>query len=60
MITVNGRGDTASLSDEEYKNMTSRIELLELLAKAEYDVKNGCVAPISDTFHELRTMLQED
>ena len=44
IITVNGRGDTVSLSYEEYKNMKSRIELL---------------APISETFDDLRAMLQE-
>lgn len=59
IITVNGRGDTVSLSYEEYKNMKSRIELLETLVEAEDDVKNGRIAPISDTFHELRAMLQE-
>lgn len=32
IITVNGRGDTVSLSYEEYKNMKSRIELLEILS----------------------------
>ena len=59
IITVNGRGDTVSLSYEEYKNMKSRIELLEILAEAEDDVKNGRIAPIRDTFDELRAMLQE-
>ena len=59
IITVNGRGDTVSLSYEEYKSMKSRIELLELLAGAEDDAKNGRVAPISDTFNDLRAMLQE-
>ena len=59
IITVNGRGDTVSLSYEEYKNMKSRIELLEVLAEAEDDVKNGRVAPISETFDDLRAMLQE-
>lgn len=59
IITVNGRGDTVSLSYEEYKNMKSRIELLEILAEAEDDVKNGRVAPISDTFNDLRSMLKE-
>ena len=57
IITVNGRGDTVSLSYEEY--MKSRIELLEVLAEAEDDVKNGRVAPISETFDDLRAMLQE-
>ena len=60
IITVNGRGDTVSLSYEEYKNMKARIELLEILAEAEEDVRNGRVAPISDTFNDLRTVRQEE
>lgn len=60
IITVNGRGDTVSLADEEYKNTKSRIELLEILAEAEDDVKNGRVAPINDTFQELRGVLLEE
>ena len=59
IITVNGRGDTVSLSYEEYKNMKSRIELLEILAEAEGDVKNGRVAPMSGTFDDLRELLRE-
>ena len=59
IITLNGRGDTVSLSYEEYKNMKSRIELLEILAEAEGDVKNGRVAPMSETFDDLRAMLRE-
>ena len=60
IITVNGRGDTVSISYEEYKNMKARIELLEILAEAEDDVKNGPVAPISETFNDLRALLQEE
>ena len=59
IITVNGRGDTVSVSYEEYKKMKSRIELLEILADAEDDVKNGRIAPINDTFDDLRSILQE-
>lgn len=59
IITVNGRGDTVSLSYEEYKRMKSRIELLEILAEAEDDVRNGRVAPISETFDDLRQILRE-
>lgn len=59
IITVNGRGDTVSLSYEEYKRMKARIELLEILAEAEEDVKNKRTAPISETFDDLRQMLQE-
>ena len=60
IITVNGRGDTVSISYEEYKNMKARIELLEILAEAEDDVQSGRVAPISETFSDLRAMLQEE
>ena len=59
IITVNGRGDTVSLSYEDYKTMKARIELLEILAEAEDDVKNDRIAPISDTFNDLRKILQE-
>lgn len=60
IITVNGRGDTVSLSYEEYKRMKTRIELLEMLAEADDDVRQGKVAPISETFQDLRNMLQEE
>ena len=47
------------MSYEEYKNIKSRIELLEILTEAEDDFKNGRLAPIGDTFDELRALLQE-
>ena len=59
IITVNGRGDTVSLGYEEYKRMKSRIELLEILAEADEDVKYGRVAPVKDTFDDLRSLLKE-
>ncbi|MDE7248383.1 MAG: type II toxin-antitoxin system Phd/YefM family antitoxin [Lachnospiraceae bacterium] len=59
IITVNGRGDTVSLAYEEYKRMKARIELLEILSEAEDDVKNGRIAPVSETFDDLRKMLKE-
>ena len=59
IITVNGRGDTVSISYEEYKRMKARIELLEVLAEADEDVKMGRTAPIKDTFDDLRSMLKE-
>lgn len=58
IITVNGRKDTVTLSYEEYKKMNAHIELLELLAEAEDDVKNKRMAPISETFDDLLNMLQ--
>ncbi|MBO4904407.1 MAG: type II toxin-antitoxin system Phd/YefM family antitoxin [Lachnospiraceae bacterium] len=59
IITVNGRGDTVSIGYEEYKRMKARIELLEILAEADEDVKCGRVAPMKDTFDDLRRMLRE-
>lgn len=60
IITVNGRGDTVSISYEEYKRMKARIELLEMLAESDEDVKYGRTAPVEDTFNDLRRLLQED
>ena len=59
ILTVNGRGDTVSLSYDEYNRMKSRLELLEILAESEDDVRNGRVAPVKDTFDDLRAMLKE-
>ena len=36
---------------------TRMKDLLELLKKSENDVRNGRVAPIEDTFKDLRDML---
>ena len=55
---MHGRKDTVTLSYEEYKKVKAHIELLELLAEAEDDVKNKRMAPISETFDDLRNMLQ--
>lgn len=58
-ITVNGRGDTVLMGISEYEQMKSEIELLKILAEAEEDVHAGRVAPISETFSELRFSLTE-
>lgn len=59
IITVNGRGDTVSLGYEEYNRMKARIEMLEILAEAEEDVRAGRIAPMQDTFVNLRAILKE-
>lgn len=59
IITVNGRGDTVSLAYEEYQRMKARIELLEILAESDEDVKFGRTAPVQDTFGEIRQLLTE-
>ena len=60
IITVNGRGDTVSLSFEEYKRLKARLQLLEILAGSDEDVKEGRVSPVQDTFNDLRNILKED
>ncbi|MGN1381578.1 MAG: carbon-nitrogen hydrolase family protein [Eubacterium sp.] len=55
--TCDGRRCTGK---EEYQRMKSRIDLLETLAEAEEDVKNGIIAQMKDTFDNLRELLQED
>lgn len=59
IITVNGRGDTVSLGYEEYNRMKARIELLELLAEGEEDVNAERVAPMEETFANIRAILKE-
>ena len=40
--------------------MKARIELLEILAEADEDVKYERVAPVKDTFDDLRDILREE
>ncbi|MDF2609858.1 MAG: prevent-host-death family protein [Lachnospiraceae bacterium] len=39
--------------------MKSELELLRTLAEAEDDVKNGRIAPMQDSFDDLRASLLE-
>lgn len=57
IITVNGRGDTVVLSLQDYYQMQGELELLRNLAEAEEDVANGRVAPMQDTFDDIRSIL---
>ncbi len=59
IITVNGRGDTAIMGLQDYYQMKSELELLRTLAEAEEDIANGRVAPIQNTFDEIRQSLLE-
>lgn len=59
IITVNGRGDTAVLGLQDYYQIKSELELLRTLAEAEEDVKNGRVAPMQNTFKDIRSALRE-
>ena len=59
IITVNGRGDTVSLSYEDYNRLKARVQLLEILAESEEDARADRLAPIEDTFSNLRSILKE-
>lgn len=49
------------LKDWKYVSSDQKesIELMKILEEAEKDVRNGRVAPMRDTFEELRAILQE-
>lgn len=57
IITVNGRGDTAVLGLQDYKQMQAELELLRTLAEAEDDVHNGRVGSMQESFDSLRESL---
>ena len=57
IITVNGRGDTAVLGLQDYRQMQAELELLRTLAEAEEDVQNGRVASMQQSFDNLRESL---
>lgn len=57
IITKNGRGDTVVMGLQEYRQMTSELELLHILSEAEEDVKYGRAAPLQDTFDDIRNSL---
>lgn len=56
-ITVNGREDTVLMGHAQYGKMKAELELLKMLAEAQDDVDNGRVAPIQDTFDDIRKSL---
>ena len=56
-ITVNGRGDMVLMGMADFQQMQAELELLRTLAEAEEDVQAGRVAPIEDTFNDIRSRL---
>ena len=57
-ITVNGRGDTVIMSLEQFNQMQAELELLKALSESEDDVRNGRLAPVEDTFNDIRKKLE--
>ena len=56
-ITVNGRGDTVLMGMTDFQQMQAELELLRTLADAEEDIRADRVAPIEDTFSDIRSRL---
>ena len=56
-ITVNGRGDTVLMGMADFQQMQAELELLRTLADDEEDVQAGRVAPMADTFSDIRSRL---
>ena len=56
-ITVNGREDTVLMGYTQYVKLKAELELLRTLAEAQDDVEHGRVAPIQDTFDDIRQNL---
>ncbi|MBR1409323.1 MAG: type II toxin-antitoxin system Phd/YefM family antitoxin [Clostridia bacterium] len=57
-ITVNGRGDTVLLSETDFQEMQSELELLRSLALSQADIENGRVQPLGSLFDDLRERLK--
>ena len=57
-ITVNGHGDTVILSLEQFNQMQAELELLKMLSESEDDVRSGRVAPVENTFDDIRKKLE--
>lgn len=56
-ITVKGREDTVLMSYDQYGKMKADLELWKMLAEAQADVDNERIAPIEDTFSDIRKNL---
>ena len=58
-ITKNGREDTVLMASGDYRQMKAELELLKMLAESDEDIRQGRVAPMEDTFNEIRGLLKE-
>lgn len=58
ILTVNGKGDSVILDLEKYREIMDELELMRNLADAEEDVREGRVAPLSDSFDSIRKKIE--
>lgn len=55
IITVCGKGDTVILDLQEYRRMQAELDLLRSLADSEADISANHVAPMNETFRDIRS-----
>lgn len=60
IFTVDGRGDTVSLSYEAYNLMKAKIEILESLLEGSEDIIEGRVTDAETGYAEIAKMLDEE
>ena len=53
-VTKNGYGDLVVMSMERYETAMRRLEVLDKIAEAEEDVRQGRVLPAEDSLRKLR------
>ena len=58
-ITVDGREDTVIMGSAVFHRMRAQLDLYELLAKGEEDIRNGRVEPFEGTFDAFSKRLME-
>lgn len=54
IITVHGKGDTVILDLREFRRLQAELELLRTLTDSEADVAASHVAPMDETFLDIR------
>lgn len=57
-ITVNGREDTVLVGHAQYSRMKSELEILKILSEAEEDAEQGRIAPVKNSFNDIRKSLR--
>ncbi len=55
IITVHGKGDTVILDLQEFRRMQAELDLLRSLADSEADISANHVAPMNETFRDIRS-----
>lgn len=60
IFTVDGQGDTVSLSYEAYNLMKAKIEILESLLEGSDDIAEGRVTNAKTVYADIAQMLDEE